>query len=109
MVHIQVNMFVCAKSSIKKSTCHLRKIIPMVKLVNQYKNVYKRSRPKIGCFDGFCHHRLATMSTHMYPYHYPLLKVEPKWVCKQSHYVGNIEYYYINTKKNSKTKFFSQQ
>ena len=37
MVHIQVNMFVCAKFSMKKSTCHWRNFRLVAKCDIQYK------------------------------------------------------------------------
>ena len=30
--------------------------------------------PKVGCFAGFYHHRLTTMSAHMHAYRYPLVE-----------------------------------
>ena len=36
------------------------------------KHVIKEMGPKVGCFAGFCHHRL--MSAHMLAYHYPLFE-----------------------------------
>ena len=30
--------------------------------------------PKVGCFAGFCHYRLMTMSAHTHAYHYPLVE-----------------------------------
>ena len=30
--------------------------------------------PKVGCFAGFCHHRLMTVSMHIHMYCYPLFK-----------------------------------
>ena len=29
---------------------------------------------KVGCFAGFCHHRLTTMGVHMLACHYPLFE-----------------------------------
>ena len=29
---------------------------------------------KVGCFTGFCHHRLTTMGVHMHACHYPLFE-----------------------------------
>ena len=29
---------------------------------------------KVGCFAGFCHHRLTAMSSHMHAYRYPLVE-----------------------------------
>ena len=29
---------------------------------------------KVGCFAGFCHHCLTTMSAHTYAYRYPLVE-----------------------------------
>ena len=29
---------------------------------------------KVGCFAGFCHHRLTAMSSHTHAYHYPLVE-----------------------------------
>ena len=37
-MHIQVNMFICRKSSIKDKTCQQGKVIVTGKFVNQYKN-----------------------------------------------------------------------
>ena len=52
-MHIQANMFACVKLSIKKRTCHQRKVILMVKFVDQY-SCYKRNGLIgwlfIGCF-----------------------------------------------------------
>ena len=33
---------------------------------------------KVGCFAGFCHHRLTTMGVHMHACHYPLFEGEMK-------------------------------
>ena len=30
--------------------------------------------PEVGCFSGFCHHRLTTMSAHTYAFCYPLVE-----------------------------------
>ena len=30
--------------------------------------------PKVGCFAGFCHHHLTTMSAHTHVYRYPLVE-----------------------------------
>ena len=30
--------------------------------------------PIVGCFAGFCHHRLTTMSTQTHAYYYPLFE-----------------------------------
>ena len=35
---------------------------------------YKEISPKVGCFAGFCHHYLMTMSVLKHVYHYPLLE-----------------------------------
>ena len=40
MVHIQVNTFVYATSSIKVKTCQQGKVIATAKFVNQYKTSY---------------------------------------------------------------------
>ena len=37
----------------------------------------KRAR-KFGCFTGFCHHRLTTMSAHTHAYRYPLVESRRK-------------------------------
>ena len=29
---------------------------------------------KVGCFAGFCHHRVSTMSPHTHAYQYPLFE-----------------------------------
>ena len=34
--------------------------------------VIKDMGPKVGCFAGFCHHRLMTTGVHTHAYHYPL-------------------------------------
>ena len=34
----------------------------------------KETGPKVGCFAGFCHHRLMTMSAHIHAYHCPLVE-----------------------------------
>ena len=34
----------------------------------------KEKRPKVGCFAGFCHHRLTTMGAHTHVYHYSLFE-----------------------------------
>ena len=34
----------------------------------------KEAGPIVGCFAGFCHHCLTTMSAHTYAYHYPLFE-----------------------------------
>ena len=49
------------------------KVILMNRIANQYKMCYKR---KLGCFTGFYHYRLTTMSahTHAYQYTYPLFE-----------------------------------
>ena len=38
------------------------------------KHVIKETGPKFGCFAGFCHPRLTTMSAHTHTYHYPLVE-----------------------------------
>ena len=36
---------------------------------------YKRNGPKkVGCFAGFCHHRLTAMSAHTHAYRYPMVE-----------------------------------
>ena len=30
--------------------------------------------PKVGCFAGFCHHRLTTISAQTHAYRYPLFE-----------------------------------
>ena len=40
----------------------------------QYRNMFKKTGPKVGCFVGFCHHHLTTMSAHTHAYRYPLAK-----------------------------------
>ena len=35
---------------------------------------YKRNGRKVGCFAGFCHHRLTAMSAYMHAYRYPLVE-----------------------------------
>ena len=34
--------------------------------------------PKVGCFAGFCNHRLTAMSAHTQAYHYPLVESRMK-------------------------------
>ena len=34
----------------------------------------KETGPKVGCFAGFCHHRLMAMSSHTHAYRYPLVE-----------------------------------
>ena len=36
------------------------------------KHVIKETGPKVGCFAGFCDHRLTTINAHMHAYCYPL-------------------------------------
>ena len=38
----------------------------------------KETGPKVGCFAGFCHHRLMTMSAYTHVYRYPLVVGETK-------------------------------
>ena len=38
------------------------------------KHVIKETGPKVGCFAGFCHHRLTAMNVHMHEYRYPLVE-----------------------------------
>ena len=38
------------------------------------KHVIKETGPKVGCFVGFCHHRLTAMSSHTHAYRYPLVE-----------------------------------
>ena len=38
------------------------------------KHAIKETGPKVGCFAGFCHHYLTTMSAHTQAYHYPLFE-----------------------------------
>ena len=38
------------------------------------KHTIKETGPKVGCFAGFCHHCLMTMSAQMHAYHYPLFE-----------------------------------
>ena len=38
------------------------------------KHVIKETGPKVGCFAGFCHHRLTAMSAHTHAYRYPLVE-----------------------------------
>ena len=52
--------------SIPKKTL-TEKVILMNRIANQYKMFYKR---KLGCFTGFCHHLLTTMSAHAHAYQY---------------------------------------
>ena len=54
-----------------------RKNIPMNEIAIQYR---KETGPKAGCFAGFCHHRLMTMSAHMNAILYICLKVEQRRV-----------------------------
>ena len=35
---------------------------------------YKGNWLKFGCFAGFCHHHLTTMSAHTHVYRYPLFE-----------------------------------
>ena len=60
---------------------------------------------KVGCFAGFCHHYLTTMSVQCMCIIILCLKVERKWVCEQSLYAVKTVCYYINTKNNSKIDF----
>ena len=39
---------------------------------------YKEMGPKVGCFAGFCHHRLTAMSAHTHAYCYPLVESRTK-------------------------------
>ena len=43
-------------------------------LLTNIKYVTKETGPKVGCFAGYCHYRLATTSTHTYVYRYPLFE-----------------------------------
>ena len=38
------------------------------------KHVIKETGLKVGCFAGFCHHRLMAMSSHTHAYRYPLVE-----------------------------------
>ena len=64
-----------------------------IQLLIDKKCALKEIGSKVGCFPGFCHHCLMTMSVYMHVCHYPCLKVEQKWVCEQSLYAGKIECY----------------
>ena len=37
-------------------------------------HVIKETGRKVGCFAGFCHHRLMAMNVHTHVYHYPLVE-----------------------------------
>ena len=61
--------------------------------------------PKVGCFAGFCHRCLTSMSVHMHAYCYPLFENRMKtdlWtisLCRKDIAL------YINTKSNSKVDY----
>ena len=38
------------------------------------KHVTKETGSKVGCFAGFCHHRLTAMSADTHAYRYPLVE-----------------------------------
>ena len=44
------------------------------------KHVIKETGPKVGCFAGFCQHRLTTMSAHTHVYRYLLVESGTKQV-----------------------------
>ena len=56
---------------------------------------YRETGPKVGCFVGFCHHRLImiTMSVHTHAYHYTSFESGTKTGWEQSLYAGKTEYY----------------
>ena len=47
-----------------KNSCQYKNVI-----LTLYKHVLYETAPKVNCFDGFCHHRLAIMSVQ-----WPLFK-----------------------------------
>ena len=57
------------------SRLKLKNVILMNGIANQYKNyVTNEMVPKVGCFAGFCHHHLVTMSAHTHVYRRPLFE-----------------------------------
>ena len=58
-------------------------------LLTSIEMCYKEMGPKVGCFAGFYHYHLATLSAHVHAYRYPL-KMELKQVCEQLLYVEKI-------------------
>ena len=45
-----------------------------MELLANIKRCYKEIDVKVGCFAGFCHHHVATMSAHMHAYCHPLFE-----------------------------------
>ena len=43
-------------------------------VIANIKRCYKELDSKVGCFAGFCHHHVATMSVRMHAYHHPLFE-----------------------------------
>ena len=60
----------------------------------------------VGCFAGFCHHCLATMSAHTHAYYYPL---EGNLVCEQSCYTMYKRYITLHKyKEQQQNRLFLQ-
>ena len=57
-------------------TCHQKNVIATDEwdCYSIYKHVMKETGSKVGCFAGFYHHHLMTMSTHTHAYPYPLFE-----------------------------------
>ena len=70
----------------------------MSRFPNIYKTCYKTSS-KVGCFAGFCHHRVTTMSAHTHAYFYPLF---------ESDMSVNNRFMQERYKTNSKVDFLQQ-
>ena len=63
--------------------------------------------PKVGCFAGFCDHRLMTMSVHTHVYAILCMKVEWRQVWEWSLYAEKKECYQVNTNNNNKIDFLT--
>ena len=51
----------------------------MSRFANQYKKrVIKEMGLKLGCFTGFYHHPVTTMSAHTHAHRYPLFEIGTK-------------------------------
>ena len=45
-----------------KVLANRKHVISINRIVKQLKTFYERNGPKAGCFAGFCHHCMATMT-----------------------------------------------
>ena len=58
-----------------RKPCQQKNAILLNGITIHYRNMLQKKRArKFGCFTGFCHHRLTTMSAHTHAYRYPLVE-----------------------------------